>query len=153
MFRKSLVATFLALTVLALSSSACGSRQRSGMNVGTSSAFPPRTVILPGTQDAGYVRAVVAQSLSERGYVVEQESPGSIIANVRQRGALLRLAVNYSNSQVVLYHVESQGLQMNRDGTSRTYDNWTSNLEASIRRNFGRVAPAAAPTTINVVVQ
>jgi hypothetical protein len=105
------------------------------------STLEPRVVLLQEAQEVGAIRAAVIAALQSRGWAAEQETGQQIAARLVNRGATVRVNINYEPSQVVITGVQAEG-------AGKNYDKWVRNLEASIREAFKRPTPMVAPAAV-----
>lgn len=109
-------------------------------------AFTPTTttmVISGGAVDDGSVRAAIARALQARGYVIESDDAARMVARLSARRVTVRIALDYSPSQIAISHVDSQGLQIEDTFSSRRYDAWMRELTQTIESEIGRPAREA----------
>lgn len=110
---------------------------------------PPAIGYLRSDQDVT-VRAIRA-ALFDRGWTIEEERPGAIIARLDQRSHMLKIWISYVGSIEISY-LDSANLQYaERAGTKYIhpqYMRWTRLLMRTINRNLEVLpAGAAAPAT------
>ena len=87
----------------------------------------PEPIPVPANVPAPKVAEVVKQSLQQRGWVLEGETPGHMDAAVHQRGATAQIGIDYDEKQVLLKY---------KSGESSRYTSWVRRLSDDIKRNL-----------------
>ncbi|MDQ3034072.1 MAG: hypothetical protein M3Y87_16800, partial [Myxococcota bacterium] len=103
----------------------------------------PTTMLITGGQDDAATRAAIARALQERGYVIESDDASRLVARLASRRVSVRIALDYSPSQIAISHVDSQGLPIEDAISSRRYDGWIRQLTSAIESELGRPAREA----------
>ncbi len=111
---------------------------------------PSAAVLLPQAQQQENVRAAIARAIVARQFVAENEAPGRIIARYERRGTVLRVQIDYSDTQYQITYLDSVGLDQHVDPRtgesmiSAQYPRYVRTLSRSIDDELGRPAREAA---------
>jgi outer membrane lipopolysaccharide assembly protein LptE/RlpB len=111
-----------------LSLGACTFTSKPLMNFDQSAVDPGRTV-----QE---VEQAVLEALKSRGWKVEEQTPGRIVAKIDKRDKhTATIAVTYSATQYSIAYVDSEGLNYDEKtgDIHRNYNRWVNNLNADIQ--------------------
>ncbi len=110
---------------------------------------PSSTVLLPQAQQQEAVRSAIARALGARDFVAESEEQGRIIARYQRRGVVLRVQIDYTDTQYQITYLDSVGLGHQVDQTGPTlisahYPRDVRSLSQTIDSELGRPAREAA---------
>jgi hypothetical protein len=113
---------------------------------GTVATFAPAptSIVVTGGPTAPAVREAIARALAARRYTLESEEGTRIFARFTSRGVSMRLAIDYSPTQVTVNYLDSTGLGFEDAMSSRQYDGWMRNLTSTMQEEIGRPAREAA---------
>jgi hypothetical protein len=135
----------LALTVLD------GCRRRPTFVTGTETpggeviSFSPAPITLVyGATPPDDVRAALARALSERRWILETSEGGRVVAHLEHRGASVRIAIDFGDTQLAITCLSSDGLTIESVSSSRRYDGYMRQLTGTIESEIGRPAREAA---------
>lgn len=109
---------------------------------------PSASVLLPQAQQQDAIRAALARALTARQFVAESEEPGRIIARYQRRAQVLRIQIDYSDTQYQITYLDSVGLGHEVDETGQTmisahYPRYVRALSQTIDQELGRPAREA----------
>ncbi len=128
--RSRLLALFL-LSVLG-----CGIRMAPIHNV-------PASSVPPGlTQDE--VHDAIWRAAAGRGWIVEEDSPGKVVARIDLRDHTAAVDIDYTEQRYSITYRESQNLDYDGTRIHKNYNGWITNLDRDIQRELFRRPPGPA---------
>ncbi|MDR1128874.1 MAG: CsgG/HfaB family protein [Treponema sp.] len=95
---------------------------------------------IPIPIDTNKFQISMIESLEQRKWTVDQEGTGYILCTLRGGNWWVQLKICYWDDEYWYEYVNSNNLSADpaRNRIHRNYDNWISNLESSLRRNYYR---------------
>ncbi|HHB1592414.1 TPA: hypothetical protein ACN976_000518 [Vibrio campbellii] len=80
------------------------------------------------------VKAVIVQSATNRGWTIEEVSPGVLIAKINVRSHFAEVKIPYSNKYYSIIYLNSVNLKASDGKIHRNYNRWVNNLNVDIQR-------------------
>ncbi|MDR1353910.1 MAG: CsgG/HfaB family protein [Treponema sp.] len=95
---------------------------------------------IPIPIDTSKFQLAMLEGLEQRKWTVDQEGTGYILCTLRGGNWWAQIKICYWDDEYWYEYVNSNNLDANpaRNRIHRNYDNWISNLESSLRRNYYR---------------
>lgn len=114
--------------------SACASRQ-AALN-------DPAPIPVPAGLGMGEVKDAIISAMSNRGWVVNRDERGLLVADLHLRDHFARLNIQYDTDEVVVRYDESRNLDYAVVDGERmihtNYNSWILNLTGDIRNELAR---------------
>lgn len=91
------------------------------------------------------VRKAIKAGMVERGWGLEKDKPGEIIAVLHIRKHMAKVRIQYDTRQVRITYLDSKNLKYKKkdDGTEiihKNYNGWVQNLAGDIRKALSKIA-------------
>ena len=91
--------------------------------------------------DEVQTREAIIKGMAIRGWVVEDEQPGRVLARFERRRHTAKVWIDYTGRQIKFYYAGSENLQCMPEGDScssihRVYNTWTKNLAIDIAKQI-----------------
>ena len=80
------------------------------------------------------VKAAIVQSATNRGWTIEETSPGLLIAKINVRSHFAEVEIPYSNKYYSIIYLNSVNLKASDGKIHRNYNRWVNNLNVDIQR-------------------
>lgn len=80
------------------------------------------------------VKAAIVQSATNRGWTIEETSPGVLIAKINVRSHFAEVEIPYSNKYYSIIYLNSVNLKASDGKIHRNYNRWVNNLNVDIQR-------------------
>ena len=80
------------------------------------------------------VKAAIVQSATNRGWTIEETSPGVLIAKINVRSHFAEVKIPYSNKYYSIIYLNSVNLKASDGKIHRNYNRWVNNLNVDIQR-------------------
>lgn len=80
------------------------------------------------------VKAAIVQSAINRGWSVEEVSPGVLNAKIQVRSHFAEVKIPYNNKYYSIIYLNSVNLKANDGNIHRNYNRWVNNLNVDIKR-------------------
>lgn len=80
------------------------------------------------------VKAAIVQSATNRGWTIEETSPGLLIAKINVRSHFAEVEIPYSNKYYSIIYLNSVNLKAGDGKIHRNYNRWVNNLNVDIQR-------------------
>ncbi|GEA22213.1 hypothetical protein [Vibrio harveyi] len=80
------------------------------------------------------VKAAIVQSATNRGWTIEETSPGVLIAKINVRSHFAEVKIPYSNKYYSIIYLNSVNLKATDGKIHRNYNRWVNNLNVDIQR-------------------
>ncbi|EKO3867896.1 hypothetical protein P0E20_001849 [Vibrio harveyi] len=80
------------------------------------------------------VKAAIVQSATNRGWTIEETSPGVLIAKINVRSHFAEVKIPYSNEYYSIIYLNSVNLKASDGKIHRNYNRWVNNLNVDIQR-------------------
>ncbi len=82
------------------------------------------------------VKAAIVQSATNRGWTIEETSPGLLIAKINVRSHFAEVEIPYSNKYYSIIYLNSVNLKASDGKIHRNYNRWVNNLNVDIQRTL-----------------
>jgi hypothetical protein len=89
---------------------------------------------------ASKIGTIIQTAAIERGWQVQEETPGKIKATLRNRTHQAVVSITYNNKSYSIDYVSSQDLLYEGGKIHRNYNRWVRNLEVDINKDLNRAA-------------
>lgn len=86
------------------------------------------------------VKLAILQAANERGWVVEETSPGELLAEISIRSHYAEVKIPYTEKYYSIIYVNSINLKASGDKIHRNYNRWINNLNVDIKRQLALIA-------------
>jgi hypothetical protein len=93
-------------------------------------------VAASGQLDAAEVRSAIIQALNDKGWIVKENAPGRILAEVLVRTHRADVAIDYSATQYSISYQNSDNLLYDGSNIHRNYNKWIMLLQEQINRRL-----------------
>ena len=93
-------------------------------------------VAASGQLDAAEVRSAIIQALNDKGWIVKEDAPGRILAEVLVRTHRADVAIDYSATQYSISYQNSDNLLYDGSNIHRNYNKWIMLLQEQINRRL-----------------
>ncbi|MDA0123136.1 hypothetical protein OH459_11120 [Vibrio sp. MM46] len=80
------------------------------------------------------VKSAIVQSATNRGWTIEETSPGVLIAKINVRSHFAEVKIPYSNKYYSIIYLNSVNLKASDGKIHRNYNRWVNNLNVDIQR-------------------
>lgn len=108
-------------------------------------SFSPAPVTLVyGATPPDQLRAAIARALDARHWTLETSDGARIVAHLEHRGANVRIAIDFGETQLAITCLDTNGLAIESVSSSRRYDGYMRSLMDNIESEIGRPAREAA---------
>lgn len=98
--------------------------------------FSAPVVAPSGPLSAAQVRGAIIEALHDKGWVVRQDNPGKIEAEVVVRTHRADVEINYSATQYSITYKDSDNLLYDGSKIHRNYNKWVMLLETEINQRL-----------------
>jgi hypothetical protein len=93
-------------------------------------------VAAAGQPGSAEVRAAIVGALNDKGWIVEQDDPGRILAEINVRSHRADIAIDYSATQYSITYQDSADLLHDGSMIHRNYNKWIMLLEREINQRL-----------------
>lgn len=80
------------------------------------------------------VKMAIVQSATNRGWTIEEVSPGVLIAKIHVRKHFAEVKIPYNNKYYSIIYLNSVNLKASDGKIHRNYNRWINNLNVDIQR-------------------
>jgi hypothetical protein len=92
-----------------------------------------------GQLSAAQVRGAITEALYDKGWVVKQDDPGKILAEVLVRNHRADIEIDYSATQYSIAYRDSANLLYDGSVIHRNYNKWIKLLERQINQRLSEI--------------
>lgn len=130
----------------ALAAAGCGANLAPVLNV----THNPVVGTPPGVDGTAYAHEAIVRAVNKRGWAVEQDVPGMVVATIRRDQLFATVEIPYTATDFSIVHKASApGFKFDGQRIHKHYNTWVENLRASIAAEL--IGPGAAPGAVKKV--
>jgi hypothetical protein len=122
-----------ALVVIGLALAGCA-RTMPVYNVSSAPVAAPS-----GQLSAAQVRSAIIEALHDKRWIVKQDDPGKIMAEIMARSHRADIDIDYSATQYSITYRDSANLRYDGSEIHRNYNKWIKLLERQINQRLSEV--------------
>ena len=89
-----------------------------------------------GQLSAAQVRGAIIEALHDKGWIVREDNPGKIVADILVRTHRAGVAIDYSPTQYSISYKDSENLLYDGSEIHRNYNKWIMLLERQINQGL-----------------
>ena len=89
-----------------------------------------------GQESTAQVRSAIIEALQDKGWIVKQDNPGKIVAEVLVRSHMAEIEVDYSATHYRITYKDSDNLLYDGSTIHRNYNKWIVLLERQINQRL-----------------
>jgi hypothetical protein len=91
-----------------------------------------------GQQSTAQVRSAIIAALQGNGWIVKQDNPGKIVAEILVRSHMAEVELDYSTTQYSITYKDSDNLLYNGSTIHRNYNTWIVRLQRQIDQHLNK---------------